>query len=89
MVGYRVPVEWHSLSEEQRGMGWVSGFKRSSRAGFCLWGGWLPGMWEIAVGVGVGGTLTTTVRFFIYRRVMTISSHGYASPWLLGRDHDY
>ena len=34
VVGYRVPTEWRSLSEEQRGMGWISGFKRSSRAGF-------------------------------------------------------
>ena len=33
-VGYRVPVEWGSLSGELRGMGWISGFKRSSRAGF-------------------------------------------------------
>ena len=35
-VGYRVPMEWRSLSEEQRGMGWISGFKRSSRAGFLV-----------------------------------------------------
>ena len=33
-VGYRVPVEWRSLTEEQRGLGSISGFKRSSRAGF-------------------------------------------------------
>ena len=33
-VGYRVPTEWRSLSEEQRGMGWILGFKRSSRVGF-------------------------------------------------------
>ena len=34
VVGYRVPVEWGSLPGELRGMGWISGFKRSSRAGF-------------------------------------------------------
>jgi hypothetical protein len=33
-VGYRVPLEWRSLMEEQRGLGAVSSFKRSSRAGF-------------------------------------------------------
>ena len=33
-VGYRVPVEWRLLTEEQRGLGAVSGFKRSSRDGF-------------------------------------------------------
>ena len=27
VVGYRVPTEWRSLSEEQRDMGWISGFK--------------------------------------------------------------
>ena len=31
VVGYRVPTEWRSLLEEQRGMGWISGFKQSSR----------------------------------------------------------
>ena len=35
-VGYRVPVEWGSLPGELRGMGWISGFKRSSRAGFLV-----------------------------------------------------
>ena len=33
-MGYRVPVEWRSLTEEQRGLGSVLGFKQSSRAGF-------------------------------------------------------
>ena len=33
-VGYRVPKEWASLSEEQRGVGSLGGFKRRSREGF-------------------------------------------------------
>ena len=33
-VGYRVPVEWASLSDDQRGMGSLAGFKRRSRDGF-------------------------------------------------------
>ena len=33
-VGYRVPKEWGSLTEGQRGMGSLAGFKRESRAGF-------------------------------------------------------
>ena len=33
-VGYRVPMEWDSLTEGQRGMGSLAGFKRESRAGF-------------------------------------------------------
>ena len=33
-VGYRVPREWGLLTDEQRGMGSLAGFKRVSRAGF-------------------------------------------------------
>ena len=33
-VGYRVPEEWGTLTEEQRGVGPLAGFKRGSRAGF-------------------------------------------------------
>ena len=33
-VGYRVPVEWGSLTEAQRGVPSLSAFKRGSRAGF-------------------------------------------------------
>ena len=33
-VGYRVPAEWASLTDEQRGMGSLAGFKRGSRDGF-------------------------------------------------------
>ena len=33
-VGYRVPREWATLTEEQRGMGSLAGFKRESREGF-------------------------------------------------------
>ena len=29
-------MEWRFLSEEQRGMGGISGFKESSRAGFLV-----------------------------------------------------
>ena len=33
-VGYRVPKEWGSLTDEQRGTGSLGGFKRGSRDGF-------------------------------------------------------
>ena len=33
-VGYRVPKEWGTLGEDQRGAGTLAGFKRGSRAGF-------------------------------------------------------
>ena len=33
-VGYRVPVEWGSLTGDQRGMGSLARFKRGSRDGF-------------------------------------------------------
>ena len=33
-VGYRVPAEWATLREDQRGVGSLAGFKRGSRAGF-------------------------------------------------------
>ena len=33
-VGYRVPKEWGSLTDDQRGMGSLAGFKRGSRDGF-------------------------------------------------------
>ena len=33
-VGYRVPKEWASLTDEQRGVRSLAGFKRGSRAGF-------------------------------------------------------
>ena len=31
---YRVPTQWATLTEEQRGVGSLAGFKRGSRAGF-------------------------------------------------------
>ena len=34
MVGYRVPKEWGTLTEGQRGLGSLAAFKRGSRAGF-------------------------------------------------------
>ena len=33
-VGYRVPREWATLTEGQRGVGSLAAFKRGSRAGF-------------------------------------------------------
>ena len=57
-VGYRVPVEWRSLTEEQRGLGSVSGLRRSSRAGFLGgYGGFLCRAVDCgACGTGRGGT---------------------------------
>ena len=34
LVGYRVPREWATLTEGQRGVGSLAAFKRGSRAGF-------------------------------------------------------
>ena len=34
LVGYRVPREWATLTEGERGMGSLAAFKRGSRAGF-------------------------------------------------------
>ena len=34
VVGYRVPREWATLTEGQRGTGSLAAFKRGSRAGF-------------------------------------------------------
>ena len=33
-VGYRIPREWASLTEGQRGVGSLGGFKRGSKGGF-------------------------------------------------------
>ena len=33
-MGYRVPKEWGSLTETQRGLGSLGAFKRQSKAGF-------------------------------------------------------
>ena len=33
-MGFRVPTEWASLTEEERGMGSLAAFKRGSRGGF-------------------------------------------------------
>ena len=33
-VGYRIPEEWGTLGEDQRGAGSLAGFKRGSRDGF-------------------------------------------------------
>ena len=34
VVGYRVPREWATMTEAQRGVGSLAAFKRGSRAGF-------------------------------------------------------
>ena len=39
-VGYRIPKEWGTLTEEQQGAGSISGFKRGSR--WYFWGGTRP-----------------------------------------------
>jgi hypothetical protein len=36
LVAYRVPAEWHSLNEEQRGIRLVGGFKQSSKGDFLV-----------------------------------------------------
>ena len=33
-VGYRIPKEWATLTEAQRGVGSLAAFKRGSRGGF-------------------------------------------------------
>ena len=33
-MGYRIPREWGSLTDEQRGMGSLAWLKRGSRGGF-------------------------------------------------------
>ena len=39
-VGYRVPEEWATMTEAQRGVGSLAGFKRGSRAGLlAVYGG--------------------------------------------------
>ena len=34
VVGYRVPKEWATLTERERGVGSLAAFRRGSRAGF-------------------------------------------------------
>ena len=34
MVGYRVPKEWATLTDAQKGVGSLAAFKRGSRGGF-------------------------------------------------------
>jgi hypothetical protein len=36
LVGYRIPTEWGTLTEEQRGIALVAGFKRSSKGDFLV-----------------------------------------------------
>jgi hypothetical protein len=36
LVAYRVPAEWRTLTEEQRGMESVGSFKRSSKCDFLV-----------------------------------------------------
>ena len=54
-VGYRVPAEWASLTEAQRGVGSLAAFKRGSRAGFLgLYGGFRCGVTGCVVCAGEG-----------------------------------
>lgn len=46
VVGYRVPREWATMTEAQRGVGSLAAFKRGSRAGF------LAGYGSFVCGVG-------------------------------------
>ena len=52
MVGYKVPKEWATLTEAQRGMGSVAAFKRGSRDGFLVeYGAFVcAGCWVCAAG---------------------------------------
>jgi hypothetical protein len=36
LVGYRVPTEWGTLTEEQRAVSSIAGFKRSSKGDFLV-----------------------------------------------------
>ena len=58
-VGYRIPKEWATLTEGQRGVGSLAAFKRGSRAGFLTGSGsFVCGVAGCGVcrgeGVGVG-----------------------------------
>ena len=52
MVGYRVPKEWATLTEAQRGVGSLAAFKRGSRDGFLAeYGAFVcAGCWVCAAG---------------------------------------
>ena len=55
-VGYRVPREWATLSEAQRGMGSLAGFKRESRDGFLRgYGAFVCGGCYVCAGQGGAG----------------------------------
>ena len=54
-VGYRVPKEWGTLTEGQRGVGSLAAFKRESRAGFLAgYGSFICGVAGCVVCGGVG-----------------------------------
>jgi hypothetical protein len=60
LVGYRIPTEWGTLTEEQRAIVLVAGFKWSSRGDFLgpirglpIWGGGLLGVW-VLIGAQMG-----------------------------------
>jgi hypothetical protein len=45
LVGYRVPTEWGTLTEEQRAVSLISGFKQSSKGDFLVqYGAFLCGV---------------------------------------------
>jgi hypothetical protein len=55
--GYRIPMEWGILTEEQRAIMSVAGFKQSSMGDFLVqyeafnpvWGGRLLGLWALTI----------------------------------------
>jgi hypothetical protein len=55
LVGYRILTEWMTLTEEQRAVMSIAGFKRSSKGDFLVQygafqcGGWAEGVWALIV----------------------------------------
>ena len=55
MVGYRVPREWATLTEGERGVGSLGAFKRRSRAGFLAeYGAFVCGVRNCGICMSVG-----------------------------------
>ena len=59
VVGYRVPREWATLTEGQRGVGSLAAFKRGSRAGFLgMYGAFVCGVGNCGVCLSDGRSQT-------------------------------
>ena len=55
VVGYRVPREWATLTEGERGVGSLGAFKRRSRAGFLAeYGAFVCGVRNCGICMSVG-----------------------------------